>query len=139
MKLSAMAAMMCTLTALPDIYYRETQAQEAQDKAQEARPKPPELKQGQVAKYNPLSRSWRIYEPKQPKYRVVQDTDEAVYLARREANARIEEARCKRVAQSMIGKSKPNAAKFDNRAQVARAEADACARTLVEIGKQAEV
>lgn len=132
-KFSALATMLCTMTALPSIYFREKQAEEAKEKAEAKAdiPKPPELKPGQKAKFNPLDRRWRIYTPKQPKYRVVFDTDEVVYLERRFRNAQLTEARNELQAMKHPGKKK-----YQVRAQVARAEADACAQTLNEIKAQ---
>ena len=126
---------MCTLTALPDIYYRETQADEAKAKSAEAVPKPPELKPGQTAKFDPFNRQWRVYTPKQPKYRVVFDTDEIVYLERREHNARLTQSRNELLAIK-VGPGHKKERKYHNRAQVDKAEADACARTIQEVRGQ---
>jgi len=116
--------MKSTLTALPAIYYRERLA------AGRDIPEPPKVGPGQTLKFNPLDRRWRIYTPKQPKYRVVFDTDELVYLERRFQNAQLEEARNELLLM------KKGKAKYSVRAKVARAEADACARTINEIKAQ---
>jgi len=127
--------MKSTLTALPAIYYRERLA------AGRDIPEPPKAGPGQTLKFNPLDRRWRIYTPKQPKYRVVFDTDELVYLERRFQNAQLEEARndmraIKLSARKPGPKTFAKVAGFEARAKVARAEADACARTINEIKAQ---
>lgn len=130
-KLAVIASMLCTMTALPQIFFREKQTEEAKPEATKERPKPPELAPGQTAKFDPFNRAWRVYTPKQPKYRVVFDTDEIVYLERRYHNAQLTEARNELLA--MRPKTTPkNAKKYQTRARIARAEADACASAINE-------
>lgn len=103
------------VSALPRIYYQEQRQLERANM-----PQKPEVPPGQTVRYDPFSRSWRFYTPKQPKYRVQMDTDELVYLTRRMENARLDEKRFTRVA------------KF-SRARLAQAEAEACQKTIDQL------